>query len=608
MRTRTVCLVLGLMLVLAAVAAGAEAPPLDLKRYMPLAEVKPDMTGVGKTTLQGTSIVEFQVRVLAVLKKFGPKRDLIVVQCSGAGLEESGVIAGMSGSPVYIGGRLIGAVAYSFRWCKLPIAGVQPIEQMLSVTGASPWQAAGPAAGRAAVGAWAADEAVPVPASALASAGLPAGWSERGACQMQPIQTPVMVSGLTRCALDRLAEHLAPFGMVPMQGGGAEMELPDVTRLEPGAPLAVGLVRGDIEMAVMGTVTEIAGDRLYAFGHAMFGEGEADLPMMAGVAKVVIPSLAGSFRMGAPAKEVGRLVWDEATGVLGRLGGQRAPTMPVTVRVTGPGRGVERTFRCQVVRHRRLSGSLAAAVAGSALTAYADLPRDHTVAFRVRVKPEGRDPIVRENLAVSPNGDIYVEAAVRNVVGLLMENPFRNLSVESVEVEAAVEPVSRMAEIGEARLLRNAVRPGGTVPVELQVRPWRQEPRWIQVAVPVPADYPEGKYTVVLCGADEALRQEMREAPARFRADDVDSLIENLAHDERRDQLFVRLETPGKGIAVGRDELPNLPETMRSVLVGAARRQVTGVAGSIVTRQPIGYVLQGGSKLEITVDRQAPRD
>jgi hypothetical protein len=191
-------------------------------------------------------------------------------------------------------------------------------------------------------------------------------------------------------------------------------------------------------------------------------------------------------------------------------------------------------------------------------------------------------------------------------VGQVMENPFQNLTLEAVEVEATITPGSRLAEIEKSRALRNTVRPGGTVPVELKIRPWRGEPRWIKVDVNVPEDWPEGKYAVVLCGADEALRQEMREAPIRFAPDDIDSLLRYLGREERRDRLFIRLSEPGQGLAIGRDELPNLPETMRAVLAGSARRKVTGVTGSLVTTQPTAYLLRGGRRIEITVDRQAP--
>ena len=603
MRMRTLHVwAFGLVPILAGVVLAA---PLDLKRYMPFSEVKVGMTGVGKTTLEGTSIIEFQVTVLATLKNAGPKRDLIIGRCRGAGLEESGVIAGMSGSPVFIDGRLIGAVAYAYQWCKLPIAGIQPIEQMLSVTDEFPWVGQAPRLASASRGAAAPDRFV-VPATALGPFDMPATAAGAEGLEMQPIGTPVMVSGVSTRTLARLRDEFAPFGMVPMQGGAAERDLPVAARLEPGAPLAISLVRGDIEMSTMGTITEIVGDRLYGFGHAMFGSGETNLPLMTGVAKVVIPSQMRSSRMGAPVKEVGRLVWDEETGVLGRLGGDPAPMVPMTVKVTGPAKGRERLYRCEIAHHRAMTAMYSGVVAGGSLTAHTELPIDHTVAYRVSVKPAGREPIVRENLTVSPDGDAYVAAVVRGIVRMVMDNSFQNLTLESVEVQATIEPVSRMAEIEEIRPLRNAVRPGGTVPVELKIRPWRAEPQWIKVDVKVPDDHPQGKCVVTLCGADEAQRQEMRETPIRFQPDDLGSMLAHLARDERRDQLFVRIQAPGEGLAIGRQELPNLPASRRTVLADSARRRVTGVTGAVVTRKAMPFVLRGAAQFEVAVDDRAP--
>jgi hypothetical protein len=606
MRIRTVSLALAAVF---AIAAGARAEALDLKRYMPFSEVQPGMTGVGKTTLEGTAIVEFQIKVMACVKNSGPKRNLIIVRLSGAGLEQSGTVAGMSGSPVYIDGRLIGAVAYAFPWCKVPLAGIQPIEQMLRLTDRPPWVRSRPVE---ISGALASAPESPrqdlfsVPVAALGLPDVPAALAGRESCDMQPIRTPVMVSGFSGRAMERLRESLAPFGMMPMQGGAADAKTAAEARLEPGAPLAITMVRGDIQMTTMGTITEIAGDRLYAFGHAMLGAGDIDLPMMTGVAYVVVPSLMNSVRLGAAAREVGRLTWDEETGVLGAVGAGRAAMVPVTIRQSGPGKGHERIYRCEMVHNRILSPRLVAAVTGNALTAETELPLDHTITYRVTVKPVGRDPVVRDNVAVSPNGDAYLEGQVRAVVGLLMENPFNLMKVESVEVQATVEVGSRLAEIEEARPLRNAVRPGDTVPIELKIRPWRAEPAWTTVEVKVPADFPEGTCRLYLCGADEALRQEQREVPVRFRPDDVDSLLATMQRGERRDQLFIRIEAPGAGLAIGQQELPNLPPTMRAVLADSARRQVTGVTGALVTKQASPYILSGSRTVEIAVSRKAP--
>jgi len=595
MRIRILVGALLASLVLAGVASSAELDP----RYMPLSEVRPGMIGVGKTTLVGSEIAEFEIVVLAVLKNVSPGRDLIMVRCRGAGLEETGVVAGMSGSPVYIGGRLVGAAAYAFQWSKAPIVGVQPIEQMLEVADRSP-PAGQPASARRAD----ADPAVSIPASALGNA--PAPIPGRETFQMRSIRTPLMVSGASPRLLTHLGEQLAPFGLVPMQGGAAPADLAAGARLEPGAPLAVSLVRGDMDVTAMGTITEVVGDRVYGFGHPLIGLGEADYPLMTGVAQTVVPSLAVSFRLGAPAKEVGRLLRDEETAVFGRLGDERAPMVPLRVTVRGPGAGDERSSRYEVIRHRLFSPILASAVTLNSLLVRSEWPIDHTVAYRVAVKPVGRDPIVHENFAVSPGGAMRVMAQVHSIVSLLMENPFEPLTVESIDVSADVEPKSRLAAIETARLLTNAVRPGGAVAAELRIRPWRGEPFWMPLSVAVPGDYPEGAYRLTFCGADEALRQEAHETPARFSPRDIEGLLWVLRHDLARNQLFTRLEAPGEGLAVGDEELPNLPPSMRAILSDAARLRVAGLRGSRVSAQPVPWVLSGEASLEVTVDRRAP--
>jgi hypothetical protein len=595
MRIRILVGALLASLVLACVASSAELDP----RYMPLSEVRPGMIGVGKTTLVGSEITEFEIVVLAVLKNVSPGRDLIMVRCRGAGLEETGVVSGMSGSPVYIDDRLVGATAYAFQWSKAPIAGVQPIEQMLEVADRSPPADRPPSARRAD-----ADPAVSIPASALGDT--PAPVPGREMFQMRSIRTPLMVSGASPRLLAHLGEQLAPFGLVPMQGGAAPADLAAGARLEPGAPLAVSFVRGDMDVTAMGTITEVAGDRVYGFGHSLIGFGEADYPLMTGVAQTVVPSLAASFRLGAPAKEVGRLLRDEETAVFGRLGDERAPMVPLRVTVRGPGAGDERSFRYEVIRHRLFSPILASAATLNSLLVRSEWPIDHTVAYRVVVKPVGRDPIVHENFAVSPGGAMRVMAQVRSIVSLLMGNPFEPLTVESIDVSADVEPKSRLAAIETARLLTNAVRPGGAVAVELRIRPWRGEPFWMPLSVAVPEDYPEGAYRLTFSGADEALRQEARENPARFSPRDIEGLLWVLRHDLARNQLFTRLEAPGEGLAVGDEELPNLPPSMRAILSDAARLRVVGLRGSRVSAQPVQWVLSGEASLEVTVDRRAP--
>ena len=589
---------------------GPPAPPagLDLQKYIPVSEIRPGMVGIGKTTLEGTAISEFSATVRAVLKNvLGPKQDVILIQCHGAGLEQTGVIAGMSGSPVYLDGRLAGAVAFAFPWAKLPIAGVQPIEQMLAVTDEHPWAAAGSGAHQQA-----AAPTVTVPVAALGLAQLPAapaglgpGQGGPAGAEMQPIRTPVTVSGAPPRALERLQADLAAFGMTALQGGSAAGAAAPKGRLEAGAPLAIQFMRGDLDITAMGTITHIAGDRLYGFGHAMFGAGKADFPLMTGVAHVVIPSMASSFRLGMPSAEVGRLSWDESAAVFGRLRKDRAPMVPVAVTVHGPDAGQPRSFHYEMVRHRLLSPILSAVAAATGLEAHRALPEEHTVAYRVAVKAAGLEPVVQENLAVTPSGADAVATQARSLVGLLMNNPFRTYDVESVRIEARVEAGIRLAEVLEARALSNAVRPGTAVRVQVKVKPWRKDPEWLTIPVAVPADYPNGSYRLTFGGADDAVRQEMAENPARFRMRDAASLVRVLRYGLMRDRMYVRLEAPGEGIAVEAQELPDLPPSMRTILAESAPVQPAPVRRALVTERPMPYVLTGSAAVQVTVDRRA---
>jgi hypothetical protein len=617
---------LALILALAVMSTAARAEPLDTKRYMPLSEIRPGMMGTGRTTLEGTEIVEFGVTVRAIARDvLGPNQDLMLVECRGAGLEETGVIAGMSGSPVYIDGRLIGAVAFSFPWGKLPIAGIQPIEQMLRVTDKHPWAypsravASAKAVEAGVVARYDPSEALrrrlasevgrscPVPAASLESGTMPQPFSEAESLRLQPIRTPVVVSGASQSALDRFRTELEPFGLVPIAGGGTDEQAAGDAKLAPGAPMGIVLMRGDLDIAGMGTITEIAGDRLYGFGHAMFGLGKADYPLTTGVAHLVIPSLRSSFRLGMPAEEVGRLTWDENSAVFGRISEARAPMVPVKVTINGPAPDAERQYDFEMVRHRMLSPLLAATAAFNSFEVHRQLPEEHTVAYRVRIDPAGHPPIIHENLVTSPSGAGYVTSQIRGVVGLLMNNPFENLDVTAVEVQARIEATSLLAEILDLQLLTHAVRPGATAHVRVRVRPWRREPRWLTVPVDIPADYPEGSYGVTVCGADEAVRQAMQENPARFRIRDLASLLRALRYDLKRDRMYVRLERPGDGLAIGDEELPNLPASMRSILSGSARAEVASMQSSRVTDRPVPYVLAGSGTVSITVDRNAPK-
>src|SRR5262245_37559458 len=299
----------------------AQAP-----RFMPVDEIRSGMKGIGRTVFQGTTIEEFQVEILGVMKHYGPKQDLILARLSGGPLKETGVIQGMSGSPVYIDNRLVGAVAYAFPFAKDSIAGIQPIAQMVNVL-VQPQ-----APGRV------------VPASAFAASESPAAFIHnlldrfhQGAplhellipsaapmvsagASLTRIQTPLAISGVTSAAIQQFSSFFGSLGFTPMQSGGAGglVNGPAGSRsLEPGSPVNAEMVRGDINVSANGTVTYVDGNKIYAFGHPFLSSGPTSLPMASAYVISLLPKLDASSKLAVPMDVIGAFQQDRSTGILG---------------------------------------------------------------------------------------------------------------------------------------------------------------------------------------------------------------------------------------------------------------------------------------------------
>src|SRR5262245_11664182 len=339
-RSRVVAGTLAFLVMLGGVPGQAGEP--DPKSYWDVSQIRPGMKGMGRTVMVGTKLEEFGAEVLGVMRGVSPGRDMVLCRLTGCNLEHAGIIQGMSGSPIYVQGRLLGAVAFAWEFAKDPIAGVTPFQQMVEYVRsndrrfAAESNAAGKHADARATG-WNGsalidglinDEAAPerfgpTPASGGALAG------------MRPIATPLAATGFSPRALALLETQLKPFGMAPMAGGAASKQTikeEGDKPLVPGAPLSIAMVTGDFDLSGIGTVTHVEGDRVYGFGHPMMGLGACEFPMMTGYIHTVYPRASVSMKMGSPLKTVGVLDTDVSTGIAGHLG--RKPDMlPMSVQV-----------------------------------------------------------------------------------------------------------------------------------------------------------------------------------------------------------------------------------------------------------------------------------
>jgi hypothetical protein len=596
---------------------------LDRSRYMGVDQIKPGMTGMGRTVLKGTELTPFKVTVVEVLRNFGPRQHAILVRCAGAGLEHSGIIAGMSGSPVYLedpadGNKLkmIGAIAFGWTWNKDPVGGVQPIEQMLSVGlpgTASTTQAAADDGGRwrppGAPCATPSDGStsryqmaglipppVPRPAASAGANGDPEGW--------QPLMTPLTVGSSNPAVLAYLREHCEGTGLVPVQGGGAGGTAANAPAgFEPGGSLVIPFLIGDVDMCAVGTVTEVIGNRVLGFGHSMMAEGPIELPMATGWIQSAIVLMPRSFKLGAMGRLVGTLTRDEETGVCG-VSDRPARMIPVTVTIHGP--DTDRTYHYQALHHRQMTPFVIGSSLLTSVLAHRDLPQEHTITYRLSVGYEKLGRLTVDNLS-SMHGLAEVQSDLVEPMSLLMENPFGRARVSDVDMDVTIAAKATSATLERADLPRSRFEPGETIDVAVRWRPYRAQPFVRHYSMALPRDLPDGSYNLTLGSWMSQLAGLRMDKPHLFR---VESMADILAATRRvaglrTDRVYMRLEINRGGVAIDKTELPELPLFRRQIVDEARLHAVQAYAEPLVVEHPVSFVAGGEHRFPIQVSRRA---
>jgi hypothetical protein len=521
---------------------------------LPLADVRPGMVGQALTVFQGTKPEPFKIRVISVMRNFLPKQDVILIRAEDPRVEFSGIVAGMSGSPVYIDGKLMGAIAYAWSFAKEPLGGVTPIESMLA-------ERARPR--RAQEELLAAGSFERGPDALARGLGLPpiAPTMATGEPRLMRAAVPLSVSGFTPRSVAELADDLRPTGLVPLQaGGGRRPGPPAAGHVEPGSAIGVELVRGDMSTVATGTVTYLDGANVLAFGHPLFGIGEVYLPLVDAEIHAFLPSLSQSFKMSSPLNEVGTLVQDRQSCIVGDLDA-RTTMVPIDVRVSGP--GVEpRLFHAEVARNRRLTPMLASLVVGNAIADTEPDVTDMVVTVTSKVGLKGHDPLeLRDQLFTSEgvSGRALASSRGLRALGDLLFNPFEPVVLDNMNVDVRVEFRRDVAEIVGVTLPGEEVRAGDTVPLRVTLRPYAGA----EYVETVPVVFPR-----TLAG--ETVKMEVASgAVARPDVPQAESLrgyIDNLRKFYTASSIVVTLQTPEDGAALRGRLLAGLPASAMDTL------------------------------------------
>jgi hypothetical protein len=530
----------------------------------PLKDLKPGMRGTGRTVFNGNKIEDFQVEILGVLDNIGPKESLILARLSGGPLEHTGVMQGMSGSPVYIDGKLVGAVAMAFPFAKDPIAGIRPIEAMLRTSSAATLPS--PTPSPAASGQRAAMELnehdltrrIPRPEPVLG-----------GETRMIDIATPVSFGGFSRATLDTFAPQLRALGLEPRQGvtSGAKIDpaMGNPADLKPGAMISVQLMAGDLSVGADGTVTHIDGNRIYAFGHRFLDIGSTALPFARADVLTLLASTNTSFKISTAKEWMGTIYQDRNTAVAGELG-KRPVMVPVSVSLSRAGRSVE-SYQMQMVNDTLLSPLLLQMAVFSAIDATERTVGTSSIRVTGQIEfQNGNTPLRINNMYAADNGSPMLASLSAAVpVAFVMQGGFESLQLKSVSLNLEAFDQKKQLTIDGITTSRHDVRAGEKVQlnVSLTGENGAETVRRVEYQVPIGAE--PGMLYFTVADANTANIADFRQvltATARTPGQLV-SIVNNLHPNTR---AYIRVWRADPAFQIEGTDLPDPPASVSLIL------------------------------------------
>lgn len=610
MRAPSIALPLLLLLGLTIARPGAETAT------MPVGDIRPGMVGIGKTVFEGTRLDEFRATIIGVLENvIGPKRSLILARLEGGPLKETGVIAGMSGSPVYIDGRLIGAVSYSLgQFVKEPIAGITPIAEMTDATlAAAPRPRAAlnveklysPSAIadtlRQALGSGRpfADRL-----SELRALGVSQDVAGDLGLNLRPIAMPLALGGFAGDARQLLSSAFRDAGFMPTASAAPTQSAatPASEPLRPGDAVGVSLVTGDFSLGATGTVTLVDGDRVYAFGHPFFNLGPIAFPMTRAYVHTLLPSMMSSMKLASLGDIVGTVRQDRATAISGTLGS--GPSMiPVSLTLE-PDRGERRTFKYSVVSDQLLTPLLSLVTIVNTLQSYERQAGAATFSVRGEATVKNHGTVAFDDTFSGDPPSLGTAQYIVAPISALLQNTIAPVEVTGVNLTISSSEQPRTTTLERIWLENARVRPGQTVPLKLVTRTYRGEDvlRTIPITIPSTAS---GSLSVVVSDAMRTGQSEPRDSRRPAMAQSIDQLIRVLNRTRRNNRLYVRLVNSSAGAVIDGEVLPSLPPSVLAVLDGDRQSGSVAPLASATLGEwevPIDSTVSGSKTLNIRVD------
>lgn len=590
------------------VSALAQSKPSTV--FMPVSEVKSGMRGTARTVFSGTEPKEFNVEILGVAPgMIGPRQDMIIGRISGGEADRTFVFAGMSGSPVFVDGKLVGSISFAFPFSKEPICGITPIEQIVgnfqeggakNDTGKSTFSFSELSASDL-------NSALGRPASGTLPSGLDARLAAMTGQSFRPIAVPLAFSGISQKTLDYFSPQLTAAGLIPVAaaGGGAaitDLKKADGQTLTGGTSVSMLLARGDFSISAAGTVTWRDGEKIYAFGHPFLSLGGTELAMTESSVVTVVPNFNNSFKVAVPQALVGTMTQDRQTGVFGNLG--VAPRMiPVTLRFTNS-RGVLNDFKFEVVKDEFLTPLLLNIGIMNTLMSSERNIGDATVSLKGRVEVKGQSPIVIDRKFTGMQASALSSLAIALPVNVLLQSRFAELEIANIDLAIAARDGGSSANLERITTSRTEAKAGDTIEIVAFFRGEGGTVYQQKIPVKIPANTPAGALTITVADGGEIQQSSITQ---QFTPKTLSELVGIINSAKKSDRLYIQLTRTSNGAVIGASEMPNLPPSVLATL--SNDRSAGGVkttTQSVLFEQelaPAEFIVAGKQTLVVQVVR-----
>ncbi len=554
--------------------------------FLSLDQIQPGMKGVGKTVFGGDKIEEFQVEILGILENIAPRQSAILVKVSGGPIGRTGVMAGMSGSPIYIDGKLIGALSFTFPFSSEALAGITPIQQMvdifdrtdpirvdpikIEVSSAAPHRTVNVAMPLDLL-----NPVLPGPRNFSIQPAMLAGLPQMqslGGQNFSYLDTPVFLSGFSPAAMQHFGAAFKNSGIqfVPTSGialGSGTDKMTDGADIQPGSSIAVQLVRGDLGVgaSAVGTVTYRDGNKIYAFGHPWLSAGPVELPFTKARVISLAPNLQSSFKIAIPTDLAGSIMQDRSLGIFGIVG-HKPKLIPLIINLFSS-RNRKEVYKYEVVNDRFLTPYLTNFLVFNTITNNERALGESTLQVQGKINVKGQPEIKIDNLfSADSNTQAFASLAVVQPLMYVLGSGFAGVDVESVTVDITSTEERRTAVLDRVWAERDEVKPGETVNLSAYLRTDNGEEQVERIPLIIPADLPPGPLMVLVADGATLMNLESRMMRQTFIPKDLDQLIRAINNTRKNDRMYVRLQRPEPAVILRGEELSSLPPSFNAVI------------------------------------------